>query len=204
MNNVIENERLKERAIELFSKSKNAQMETMSKDIIVSSSHKYATLLGLKITRVKFQNKEYLLKANRYLLLFILKYLIENNKIDLKRELPLKTSASNIRSLFNTKPFHSDDYPMSDILHLKSDNERFYIGAKLDTNAIHYAAFYLLRRYKIPIENFEVHYVKRKNVVEPKYAKILKKQGYCLVDDSGISSDWEATEINNKLLTNKN
>jgi hypothetical protein len=190
--------------IEQNSKSKNAHTKTMSKYIIVSSNHKYGSLLKQKITRVKFQNKEYLVKANRYLLVIILKYLVENNKIDLKTELPLKISSTNERCLLNSKPFHKDGCEMRDVLPLKSRQGLLYIECKLDTNTIQDSCFYLLRRYKIPTDCLEVHYSKKRAKVDDKYMAKVKKQGYCLVDDSSFSGAWKPTKINNKLVTNKN
>ena len=190
--------------IEQNSKTKNAQTKTMSKDIIVTSDKKYANLLGLKITRVTFQNKQYLLKANRYLLVIIFKYLLENNKINLKNELPLKNSSTNERCLLNSKPFHKDGQEMRDVLKLESMQGWLYIESKLDTNAIQDSCFNLLRRYKIPQDSLEIQYSEKRRKVPDKYVKDLNRQGYCLVDNSSISSPWKATEINNKVLTNKN
>ena len=190
--------------IEQNSKTKNAQTKTMLKDIIVSSNKKYANLLGLKITRVTFQNKQYLLKANRYLLVIILKYLIENNKINLKNELPLKNASTNERCLLNNTPWHTDGNKMRDVLKLESIQGLLYIESKLDTNAIQDSCFNLLRRYKVPTDSLEVQYSEERAKVADKYIEEFKRQGYCLVDNSSLSNDLKATEIKNKLLTNKN
>jgi hypothetical protein len=185
MTTIMEDKRLKERAIEWFPKTKNAQTKTISKDIVVTSNKKYPSLLGLKITRVTFQNKEYMLKANRYLIVIIVKYLVENNKIDLQKEqkeLPLKSSNTNERCLLNSEPFHKDGYEMRDVLTLKSTQGWLYIESKLDTNAIQNSCFNLLRRYNVPIDSLEVEYSEKRRKIPGEYVKKIKRQGYCLVD----------------------
>lgn len=129
MKTTIEDKRLTERAIELISILKNPQNKTMPNKAIVLCNPVATgkSLLGLKITKVKFHNQEYLLKANRYLLVIILKYLIENNKIDLKKELPLKNNITKRRCLLNNRPWHADGYKMRDVLLLKIDGDKFYI-----------------------------------------------------------------------------
>lgn len=75
--------------------------------------------------------------------------------------------------------------------------------SNLCTNTIHNACYNLLRRYRIPIDNLEVHYENKRNRVSAEQAKTLKRKGYCQVDDSSFSGYLKATEVNNKLLTNK-
>ena len=153
------------------------------------------SMLGMKITKVKFLGKEYYLKANRYLLLIVLTYLVENDMIDLIEELPLKNISTNKRCLINYRPFHADDYKMKDIIYLNTEGGCLYMETKLDTPTIHDASYKLLRRYKIPVENLEVQYSKKRRKVPPEYVMELKRQGYCPVDDSSISDSQHNREL---------
>lgn len=206
MNEIIEEKSITEETEKWLSIAKKSQSRTLSNgDIIYDDSVATGkSLLGLKITKVKFRNQEYYLKANRYLLLIILKYLIENNKINLNKELPLKNHPANERCLLNDRPFHADNNQMSNILIVRTDTQKFYIESKLDTNTIHNACYSLLSSYKIPIESLEVQYSKKRRRVAYKYLNKLKKQGYCLVYDSSISGDLDANEICNDFIIEQN
>jgi|GEM_PF-4195506 len=199
MNEIIEEKSITEETEKWLSIAKKSQSRTLSNgDIVFNDSVATGkSLLGLKITNVKFLNQEYYLKANRYLLLIIFKYLIENNKINLNKELPLKNHPANKRCILNDRPFHADDNQMSDILIVRTDTKKHYIESKLDTNTIHNACYSLLSSYKIPLKSLEVQYSKKRRRVDFKYLKELKKQGYCLVYDSSISGDLDTSEINN-------
>ena len=192
MNEIIEEKSITEETEKWLSNKKKSQSKTLPDgDIVYNDSVATdKTLFGLKITKVKFLNQEYYVKANRYLLLNIFKYLIDNNKINLKKELPLKNHPANERCLLNDRPFHADDNQMSDILIVRTDTKKFYIESKLDTNTIHNACYSLLSSYKIPIESLEVQYSKKRRRVAYKYFNELKKQGYCLVYDSSISGEF--------------
>lgn len=148
------------------------------------------SMLGMKISKVRFLGQEYYLKANRYLLFIVLKYLVENEMINLAEELPLKNLSTNKRCLINYRPYHSDDYKMKDKLYLKSESVSLFLETKLDTPTIHDASYKLLRRYKIPVESLEVHYSDKKKSVPMKYVKEIKSKGYCLIENNSYSMSF--------------
>ncbi len=139
-------------------------------------------LLGLKITKVVFQNKEYIVKANRYLILMILQQLLDSNKIDLKEDLPLKINSLHERCILNDKYVHPNGNKMRDIHTLKSKSGKLFAETKLDTHSIHNGCYSLLRKYDIPIEDLKIEYSKKRPKVDPQYENALKTIGYCLVN----------------------
>lgn len=182
--NVID-EKITNNVVEIFSDVIAQLTNTVSKkDLVLNDSvGGDRSLLGMKITKVKFLGREYYLKANRYLLFLVLTYLVENNMIDLLEELPLKNLSTNKRCLINYRPYHSDNYKMRDKLYLNS----LFLETKLDTPTIHDATYKLLRRYKIPVDSLEVHYSYKKKRVPLKYVKEIRSKGYCLVENNSYS-----------------
>jgi hypothetical protein len=156
-------------------------------------------LPGLKITKVTFQNNEYIVKANRYLLLMILQQLLDNNKIDLKEDLPLKINSTNERCILNDKLHHPNDYKMKDIHSLKNVSGKLFAETKLDTHTIHNGCYSLLRRYKIPIEDLKVEYSKKRPKADSQYKDALKKIGYCRLENTNLIDDLK-TDLNSEVL----
>ncbi|NPD44660.1 hypothetical protein [Lentimicrobium sp. S6] len=185
MNNTLEKRSLNK------SKSKSV-IELKKEQKIINSKDKFvldkptslnSKILGLKITRAVFQNKEYIVKANRYAILMILQHLLDNNKIDLKEELPLKINKSNSRCILNDKPSHPNNYKMRDIHILKTINDKLYAETKLDTHTIHNGCYSLLYRYSIPIESLKIEYSKKRTKAGSQYKEALKTKGYCEIDN---------------------
>ncbi len=189
----------------LVSGSKKHRNRTAIKDsIVLSNPITEAKLLdGLKIRKVKFLNNEYLIRANKYLLLIVFKYLIESNLIDLKNDIPLRTKPANKKYLLNTQPLDPYGEKMNNVLHLKNAGENFYIESKFGTKAIHNACYDLLKRYNIPIENLQIHYAKKRAEVTGKYKKQLKYKGYCTIDDSSLPFDVKSDKINKESVVIK-
>lgn len=188
------------------SKSKSV-IELKKEQKIIHSKDKFvmdepnqiqSKLLGLKITKVFFQNKEYLVKANRYAILMILQHLLDNDKIDLKEELPLKINSSYSRCILNDEPSHSKDSNMKDIHILKAKQDKLYSETKLDTHTIHNGCYSLLYRYDIPIEDLKIEYSKKRTRADHMYKEALKTQGYCLVNKT------ITTDLNNDIINTKN
>jgi len=186
--------------------TEKSEIELKKEQEIIKSIDKFAMdepnripskILGLKITKVFFQNKEYLVKANRYAILMILQHLLDNNKIDLKDELPLKINRINRRCILNDGPFHPNKNKMRDIHVLKTINDKLYSETKLDSHTIHNGCYSLLRKYDIPIEDLKIEYSKKRPRAVSQYQKALKTKGYCLVNKI-ITTDLNNNNINEK------
>ncbi|WP_340113645.1 hypothetical protein [Maribellus mangrovi] len=182
------NEKITNNVVEIFSDVIAQLTNTMTnKDLILKDSvGGDRSLLGMKITKVKFLGKEYYLKANRHLLVIVLKYLVEKDMIDLIEELPLKNINTNKRCLINYRPFHADDYKMKDLIYLNTEGGCLYLETKLDTPTIHDACYNLMRRYGITKGSLEVHYSDKKIKVPVKYKKKVRRNGYCLINDDNF------------------
>lgn len=194
-----------ENILTLVSGSKKNRNCTAIKDsFVLSNPITEARLLdGLKITKVKFQKKEYLVKANKYLLLIIFRYIVESNLLDVENDVPIKTQSTNKRFLINSEPFHPNGDKMDCVLNLKYNNVNYYIESKLGTKAIHNACYFLLQNYKIPFKNLQVHYTRERAIVSERFKKQLKDKGYCTIDASSLTSNVKSDEIEKKSVVIK-
>ena len=122
---------------------------------------KGGNLSGLEITKIILDKKEFVPRANRYLLKIVLNYLVYKMKINLLFDLPYKANSNTTRCLINNSKFHPNNKKMSDILPLLDGNEDYYIDTKGSTNSLHNLCYELLRKHNLSADILEIHYSKR-------------------------------------------